>query len=84
MFRKVMRILKAPEVQTLKDLVDVDDDVMGGQPCLRGTRVPISTILGEIADGQTVDEIAEDRDLDVEDLKGILHATAKVLEAVMS
>ncbi len=32
-------------------------DVRGGDPCIKGTRVPVSVIVGSVADGDTVDEI---------------------------
>ena len=32
-------------------------DVMGGKPCIRGTRVTVGTIVGLIATGSTVDDI---------------------------
>lgn len=28
-----------------------------GDPCIRGTRVPVSVIVGSVADGDTVDDI---------------------------
>lgn len=34
--------------------------VMGGVPCLRGTQVPVSVIVGRIAEGSSMDEIIED------------------------
>jgi uncharacterized protein (DUF433 family) len=32
-------------------------DVVGGKPCIRGTRVTVGTIVGLIATGSTVDDI---------------------------
>jgi uncharacterized protein (DUF433 family) len=32
-------------------------DVMGGKPCIRGTRVTVGTIVGLIATGSSVDDI---------------------------
>ena len=33
---------------------------MGGLPCIRGQRVTVSTILGQLAAGQTVEQVLED------------------------
>jgi uncharacterized protein (DUF433 family) len=42
---------------------------MGGQPCIRGLRIPVVTVVAMVADGMTVDEILEDLpDLEAEDV----------------
>ena len=33
---------------------------MGGVPCIRGTRIPVTTVVGMIAEGMTVEEIVAD------------------------
>lgn len=43
----------------LTDLVTTAADVMGGVPVFRGTRVPVSVLFDNLADGMTVDEILE-------------------------
>ncbi len=37
-----------------------DHRIMGGVPCVRGTRVPVATIVGLVTEGRSVDEIAAD------------------------
>ena len=37
-----------------------DHRIMGGVPCVRGTRVPVATIVGLVAQGRTVEEILAD------------------------
>jgi len=37
--------------------ITVDPERMGGQPCLRGLRIPVATVVAMVADGMTVDEI---------------------------
>lgn len=34
-----------------------DQEVRGGQPVFRGTRVPVDVLFDNLADGMTVDEI---------------------------
>jgi len=41
------------------DLISIDPEIMGGTPCFRGTRVPISVLFDNLADGLSVDEILE-------------------------
>ena len=40
-----------------KDHIVIDPDVHHGDPCIRGTRIPVSTIVGSLADGMTTDEV---------------------------
>lgn len=40
--------------------VTVDHRVMGGVPCVRGTRIPVATVVAMLADGMTVAEILAD------------------------
>ncbi|MDO5661482.1 MAG: DUF433 domain-containing protein [Brachybacterium sp.] len=37
-----------------------DHRVMGGVPCVRGTRVPAATLVGLLAQGLTVEQILDD------------------------
>ena len=39
--------------------ITVDVDIHHGEPCINGTRVPVSMIVGSVADGMTFDEILE-------------------------
>jgi uncharacterized protein (DUF433 family) len=40
-------------------LITVDFDIHHGEPCIKGTRIPVSMIVGSVADGKTFDEIIE-------------------------
>jgi len=39
--------------------ISVDPEVHHGEPCIKGTRVSVSMIVGSVADGMSVDEIVE-------------------------
>jgi uncharacterized protein (DUF433 family) len=39
------------------DGVSIDHNVMGGVPCIAGTRIPVATILGLLGQGQTIDQV---------------------------
>ena len=47
-------------METLKDILSIDNDVLGGQPVFSGTRVPIETLFDHIENGITIDEFLED------------------------
>lgn len=40
--------------------VSVDHRVMGGVPCIRGTRIPVATVVGIVADGMTAAEVVSE------------------------
>ena len=39
--------------------ITFDPNIMGGQACIRGMRIPVSVIVGQIAHGASFDEILE-------------------------
>jgi len=53
---------------------------MGGVPCIRGLRIPVATVVGLVAEGQSVADILADYpDLEAKD---IYQALAYAAEAV--
>jgi uncharacterized protein (DUF433 family) len=62
--------------------ITTDPDVMGGQPTIRGLRMPVATVVAMVADGMTVGEIiAEHPDLTPEDVReALLYAAEAVRE----
>jgi len=43
--------------------------IMGGRACIRGMRIPVSVIVGQVAHGATQEEILADYpDLEAEDI----------------
>jgi len=43
----------------LLERIVVDAQICGGQPCVRGTRILISTILDGLAEGLSADQIVD-------------------------
>lgn len=41
------------------DRITFDSNIMGGRASIRGMRIPVSVIVGQIAHGATVEEILE-------------------------
>lgn len=41
------------------DRITFDSKIMGGRACIRGMRIPVSVIVGQIASGATFEEILE-------------------------
>ncbi len=69
-------------MQTLfHNTVEMDPQRLGGKPVLRGTRFPAAQVLSQIADGDSVESLAEDLDLDKKLIADFLHALASGLES---
>ena len=55
------------------DRVLIDHRIMGGVPCVRGTRIPVATILGLLGEGLTPAEmIGYHPQLDLDDVLACL------------
>jgi uncharacterized protein (DUF433 family) len=65
-----------------KGRVTIDPEVHHGDPCIRGTRVPVSIVVGSIADGMTIEEVREAYpQITVEDVRAALAYAADVLRS---
>jgi uncharacterized protein (DUF433 family) len=54
---------------------------MGGVPCIQGTRIPVATVVGMVADGMTTQEIlAEFPQLALEDIQEALRYAAAAVD----
>ena len=40
-----------------RDKIVIDPAIHHGEPCIKGTRVPVSVIVGSIANGDTAEQI---------------------------
>ena len=60
--------------------ITVDPDQMGGAPCIRGLRVPVTTVVGMVADGMSRrDIVAAYPDLTIEDIDDSLRYAAQAV-----
>lgn len=62
--------------------INIDPKVMAGVPCIRGTRIPVATVVGMVAEGMSVEEmLTEYPQLAEDDIREALHyASARVDE----
>jgi uncharacterized protein (DUF433 family) len=67
------------------DRITFDPKTMGGRACIRGMRIPVSVIIGQIAHGAIVEEILADYpDLEPEDIKQALEYAAWLTQEEVS
>jgi uncharacterized protein (DUF433 family) len=63
-----------------QELIVITPDLHHGDPCIAGTRIPVATILGSLADGMTPEEIQEAYpQLKKDDIRAALAYAADVL-----
>ena len=42
-----------------REHISVDPEIHHGEPCIKGTRIPVSMIVGSVADGMSFDVIMD-------------------------
>jgi uncharacterized protein (DUF433 family) len=63
-----------------EDRIGIDPKIMGGRPVIKGTRVPIHTILASLAGGDAIATVSEQFLITDEDVRAALAYAASVLE----
>ena len=58
--------------------ITMNPDVRFGKPCVSGTRMDVATIVGLIASGETVETVATEYQLSVEQVRAALAYAAHV------
>ncbi len=62
--------------------VVVNPKIHHGEPCIRGTRIPVTLIIGSLAEGMTAEEIMQSYpQLTIEDVRAALAYAAEVMES---
>ena len=60
--------------------IQIDPELHHGDPCIRGTRIPLSTILGSLADGMTPADVQNYYpQLSAEDIQAALAYAAQLV-----
>lgn len=67
----------APEAW--RERINIDPAIMGGNPVIRGTRVPVKIVVGALAGGSTIGEVCEGWGLTEEDVRAALAYAASVI-----
>jgi uncharacterized protein (DUF433 family) len=63
-----------------QDRITIDPEIHHGDPCIKGTRITVSMVVGSLADGMTFDDIRQDYpQLTDNDLYGAIAYAAEVL-----
>ena len=65
----------------MDERIVIDPEIHHGKPVIKGTRVPITRIIGGLAGGMSVDEIMREYDVREEDVRAALAYAGKLIEA---
>jgi len=62
-----------------EDRIVIDPEIRHGKPVIRGTRVPVDVILGSLAGGMSVEEVAKEYGISKEDVLAAIEYAAKIV-----
>jgi uncharacterized protein (DUF433 family) len=63
----------------LETRIVIDPEIRHGKPVIRGTRVPVELILGSLAGGMGVDEVAREYGVEKEDVQAAIEYAARLV-----
>lgn len=56
----------------MHERITIDPGVSHGKPVIRGTRTPVSIVVGSLAGGMSFEEVQREYDLTIEDIRAAL------------
>jgi uncharacterized protein (DUF433 family) len=60
--------------------ISIDRRIHHGDPCIKGTRVPVSVVVGSLAEGSTISEVLREYpSLDRADIRAALQFAAEAV-----
>jgi uncharacterized protein (DUF433 family) len=62
-----------------EERVIIDPEIRHGKPIIKGTRVPVDVILGSLAGGMEIQEIADEYGIDKKDTQAAIEYAAKIV-----
>jgi uncharacterized protein (DUF433 family) len=68
-----------PTVDTQNRIV-LDAAVCHGKPVIRGTRVPVTVVVGSLAGGMTFESVQREYDLTADDIRAALRFVGELAE----
>lgn len=65
----------------MHERIVIDPEIQHGKPIIRGTRLPITRIIGGLAGGMTVEEVCREYEVSEEDVRAALEYANEVIDA---
>jgi uncharacterized protein (DUF433 family) len=64
----------------MNDRIEINPEIRHGQPVIKGTRVPVTRVLAEVAEGTPFEEIQKQYDVTLEDIRAAVAFANELLE----
>ena len=64
----------------MNDRIVIDPKICHGKPVLRGTRLPVSIVVGSLAGGMTFDEVQREYGIGMEDIRAALRFAGELVD----
>jgi uncharacterized protein (DUF433 family) len=64
----------------LAERIVIDPAVCHGKPVIRGTRLPVTIVVGSLAGGMTFEEVQREFDVTAEDIRAALKFVGELAE----
>jgi len=65
---------------SVTERITIDPKICHGKPVVRGTRVPVSVLVGSLAAGMTPEQITREYDVTTEDIRAALEFATSLIE----
>jgi uncharacterized protein (DUF433 family) len=62
-----------------RDHIEIDPNIKGGKPVVKGTRVPVEVVVGAMAAGASLEEVTEAYAVTVEQVQACLAFATEIL-----
>jgi len=64
----------------MNDRVVIDPKICHGKPVIRGTRVPVSVLVGSLAGGMSMEQIEREYEVTTDDIRAALEFANSLVE----
>jgi uncharacterized protein (DUF433 family) len=67
-------------MKRMNERIVLDPSIHHGKPVIKGTRVPVATIINSLAGGMSKEEVANDYVIEIADIEAALFYAAELVE----
>lgn len=69
-----------PAATPTPDRIIINPAIAHGRPVIRGTRMPVSQVVGSLAGGMSFDDVQREYDLSADDIRAALKFVAELAD----